>query len=62
MEFTSDLIESSRSKQTDVFIMDFYKAFVKVSHNRLLIKLDRYDIRDNTLLWIKAFLESSSNV
>ena len=29
-------------KQTDVIIMDFAKAFVKVPHRKLLYKLDYY--------------------
>ena len=35
-------------KQTDVFIMDFAKAFDKVPHRRLLYKLDYYGIRGST--------------
>ena len=44
-------------KQTDTLIMDFSKAFDKVSHNRLIYKLDRYGIRGNTQNWIKSFLQ-----
>ena len=43
-------------KQTDMIIMDFAKAFDKVPHNRLLIKLNRYGIRGRTLNWIRTFL------
>ena len=39
-------------------IMDFSKAFDKVPHNRLLFKLESYGIRDDVLLWIRAFLEN----
>ena len=35
-------------RQTDVIIMDFAKAFDKVSHRRLLYKLDKYGIRGST--------------
>ena len=40
-------------KQTD---LDFSKAFDKVSHQLLSIKLDYYGIRGSTLRWIKSFL------
>jgi len=43
-------------KQTDILIMDFSKAFDKVSHSLLLHKLDHYGIRGATNRWIKAFL------
>ena len=42
--------------QTDVIIMDFTKAFDKVPHQRLLLKLWRYGIRNKTHAWIKSFL------
>ena len=42
--------------QVDMIIMDFSKAFDTVPHNRLLQKLNRYGIRNNTLTWIANFL------
>ena len=36
--------------------MDFAKAFDKVPHNRLLIKMQRYGIRGKTLQWTESFL------
>jgi hypothetical protein len=42
--------------QTDLIIMDFAKAFDKVSHRRLLYKLEYYRIQTHTLNWIQAFL------
>ena len=51
------LAESINSKgQTDVIFLDFSKAFDKVSHKKLLIKLQRYGIRGENLSWIKDFL------
>jgi hypothetical protein len=41
---------------TDLIIMDFAKAFDKVSHRRLLYKLEYYGIQTHTLSWIQAFL------
>ena len=40
--------------QTDVIIMDFTKAFDKVPHQRLLLKMWRYGIRNKTHAWIKS--------
>ena len=42
--------------QTDLFILDFSKAFDKVAHKRLLLKLEYYSIRGLVLAWIKAWL------
>ena len=37
-------------------MLDFSNAFDKVSHQKLLLKLHRYGIRDQSLKWIQAFL------
>ena len=42
--------------QTDLLILDFSKAFDKVAHKRLLLKLEYYGIRGLVLTWIKARL------
>jgi len=42
--------------QVDVGILDFSKAFDKVSHPRLLHKLNYYGIQGNMSNWLKAFL------
>ena len=44
------------NEQMDVILLDFSKAFDKVSYQRLAIKLDHYGIRGNLLQWIKSFL------
>ena len=48
---------SSRG-QVDAILLDFYKAFDKVSHSKLLTKLyiQSYGIRRKTFYWITAFL------
>ena len=54
---TTDLAKAiDKNLQTDVGILDFSKAFDKVSHNRLLHKLKHYGINGNILHWIKSFL------
>lgn len=47
-------------KQTDLILLDFSKAFDKVSHSKLLWKLHQYGIRGNALNWIHAFLGNRS--
>ena len=50
----------SEGFQTDIAVMDFSKAFDKVSHMKLLYKLEWYGIRGNTLKWISSFLSGRS--
>jgi hypothetical protein len=45
-----------KNKQTDIFILDFEKAFDTVPHEQLKAKLYRYGITGNTLMWIGSFL------
>ena len=47
-------------KQTDTIILDFTKAFDKVSHKHLCTKLHYYGIRDPILDWIKDFISNRS--
>ena len=47
----------SEGKQIDAVLLDFSKSFGKVPHQRLLLKLKHYGIRDNTLQGIKHFLQ-----
>ena len=44
-------------KQTDAILLDFCKAFDKVSHHHLKLKLEYYGVRNQTLKWISSFLE-----
>ena len=45
-------------KQTDLILLDFSKAFDKVAHEKLLLKLHHYGIRGDTLKWNKDFLDN----
>ena len=43
-------------KQTDLILLDFNKAFDKVSHLKLLYKLQIHGLQGKTLRWIESFL------
>ena len=61
MAFTQDALKNlGHGKQTDVIIMDFAKAFDKVSHWRLAIKLKNYGITGPVHKWIENFLHNRS--
>ena len=52
-----DLSRSLNNRnQTDLLILDFAKAFDTVPHKRLLLKLDYYGIRGNSLTWMRSWL------
>jgi len=46
--------------QVDVIYTDLEKAFDKVPHQRLLLKLKSYNIHDDIIQWISSFLQSRS--
>ena len=55
--FTQDALKNlGAGQQTDVIIMDFAKAFDKVSHWRLVTKLRNYGITGPVNRWIENFL------
>lgn len=57
IEFTQDLFDTlNQGGQTDVVVMDFSKAFDKVDHRRLLLKLRRLGINHGVMAWIQSFL------
>ena len=47
-------------KQTDIILLDFSKAFDKVNHAMLILKLHNYGTRGRTLSWISPFLNGRS--
>ena len=48
-----------QGRQTDLILLDFSKAFDKVSHEKLAYKLFHYGVQGKTLDWIKGFLANS---
>ena len=52
-----DLFKSVyKKKQTDLILLDFSKAFDKVSHEKLALKLHDYGIIGPALKWVNGFL------
>lgn len=45
-----------KTKQVDIFILDFEKAFDTVPHELLKTKLHKYGVPTNILHWIDSFL------
>ena len=51
-----DLAKSlNDSKQIDSILLDFSKAFDKVSHGKLCLKLQHHGIRGKLLKWVEGF-------
>ena len=57
MDLTRSLTEG---KQSDLILLDFSEAFDKVSHLKLLYKLQMHGIQGKTLHWIQSFLVGRS--
>src|SRR5271163_2407290 len=61
LTFIQELHENLRKGyETDLILLDFAKAFDKVSHTWLLHKLEHYRLSSEVLLWIKSFLNNRS--
>ncbi|MES9905973.1 MAG: reverse transcriptase family protein [Sedimenticola sp.] len=59
LEVMEDWVEAlDNGDDIDVIFLDFSRAFDKISHNLLLMKLERYGIKGNTLKWIGSFLSN----
>ncbi|XP_062593499.1 uncharacterized protein LOC134254977 [Saccostrea cucullata] len=59
IEFIDDITNHmAAGKQTDVLIIDFSKAFDKVSHSLLIHKLRHYGIQGKVHNWIASFLSN----
>ena len=58
MEYWTEILDEGDG--IDVAYLDFKKAFDLVSHQHLLYKMSKYGITNQTLNWIRAFLEQRS--
>ena len=59
IQFVQDISGTlNESGQTDIIVMDFSKAFDKVDHKRLLLKLHRFGINNDVITWIGSFLSN----
>ena len=52
-EITEDI---GRGYAVDLVLLDFAKAFDKVSHKKLIQKLEAYGINEMLVRWIESFL------
>ena len=52
-------ITSGMGNYTDVIYMDFQKAFDTVPHKRLISKLNSFNIRNDLINWIEAFITNT---
>ena len=59
ISFIQDLSEANdKNVQTDIIVMDFAKAFDKVSHKHLLYKMEHYGISQQIIKWVSEFLSN----
>jgi ribonucleases P/MRP protein subunit RPP40 len=54
-ETISDYVDSG--SPVDIIYLDFQKAFDKVSHHRLIKKLEAYDLSPQILTWLASWLD-----
>ena len=61
LQLIEDLAQNmTEDKQTDLILLDFSKDFDKVSHLKLLYKLQVHGVRGKTLGWTESFLVGRS--
>ena len=56
MDIITDAV--NRGKTVDLVLLDFAKAFDKVSHEKLLLKMEAYGIDSILVRWVKGFLSN----
>ena len=47
-----DTYDTDNNKAVDLVYLDFQKAFDKVAHERLMVKVNAHDIQGDTARWI----------
>jgi hypothetical protein len=61
LDFNYEVIKAhEKHKAVDIAYLDFQKAFDKVPHKRLLIKLNSMGIQGNLLQWVENWLDCRS--
>jgi len=53
-----DLSLTNNKSQCDLILLDFSKAFDRVPHRHLILKLKHYGVRNSVLDWIQSFLSN----
>ena len=48
----------NKGKSVDLVLLDFAKTFDKVSHEKILLKLEAYGIDSILVRWVKGFLSN----
>ena len=56
LNFSGKMLDSA--KAVDVLYLDFQKAFDKVPHNLLIVKLQSYGFNSSIIEWIKNWLSN----
>ena len=57
----NDLAKSlNDASQSDAALLDFSKAFDKVNHRKLCLKLEHYGVRGNLQIWFRNYLSNRS--
>ena len=51
-----DTYDTGNNKAVDLIYLDFQKAFDKVPHERLLVKVKTHGIQGNAAQWIRNWL------
>lgn len=60
---STNLLETlslNEGANVDIIYLDFSKAFYKVCHKKLLIKLRAYGFSEFLIVWINAFLSGEA--
>ena len=61
--YFNNIYEGLRSdKDTDSIYLDYAKAFDKVDHRLLLLKLEKYGFNHKLIAWVRSFLHKRSQV
>ena len=61
LNFTEFLVNAmDQNQQVDVVYTDFSKAFDKINHDMLIVKLERSGVHGSLLRWIQSYIKNRS--